>query len=106
MHEDLLPYFDVIEMSVKGLGNTSGEIGINGITKATGMASYLKYKAIKREDSIAIGDGTNDFEMVEFAGVGVAMGNGFDELKARADMVTRSIDDDGIYYAFKELGLI
>jgi hydroxymethylpyrimidine pyrophosphatase-like HAD family hydrolase len=106
MHDDLLPYFDVIQMSVKGLGDSSGEIGINGITKATGMQHYLDYRGMSRDDTVAIGDGTNDFEMIEFANIGIAMGNACDELKRRADMVTLSINDDGIYHAFTKLGLI
>ena len=45
---------------------------------------------------MAFGDGGNDIPLIKFAGVGVAMGNASDEVKACADMVTDSVDDDGI----------
>ena len=59
-----------------------------------------------REDSIAIGDGPNDLQMMEYAGVGVAMGNAKEEVKKLADMVTSDVAEDGIYHAFEKLGLI
>ena len=45
---------------------------------------------------MAFGDGGNDIAMLKHAGVGVAMGNASDEVKACADMVTDSVDDDGV----------
>jgi hydroxymethylpyrimidine pyrophosphatase-like HAD family hydrolase len=69
------------------------------------MERYLKAAGIAREDSIAVGDGPNDLQMMEYAGIGIAMGNAR-EVKERADMVTSSIDDDGIYRAFETLGLL
>lgn len=106
VHTDLEPYFDTVAMSLEGQGDYAGEIGINGINKATGMEIYLNHVGIAREDTIAIGDGPNDLEMMDYAGIGVAMGNALDEVKARADMVTASINEDGIYKAFEKLGLI
>ena len=61
---------------------------------------------IPLERTVAFGDGGNDISMVERAGVGVAMGNGIAELKAVADMVTSSVDDDGVARALQKLGLI
>ena len=55
---------------------------------------------------IAIGDGPNDLQMMEYAGISVAMGNARDEVKRLADMVTDHIDEDGILHAFERLGLI
>jgi hypothetical protein len=55
---------------------------------------------------IAFGDGANDIDMLEYAGIGVAMGNASDIAKASADMVTERIDADGIYLALKKIGLI
>jgi hydroxymethylpyrimidine pyrophosphatase-like HAD family hydrolase len=45
---------------------------------------------------IAFGDEDNDFEMIEYAGHGVAMGNGIDELKRLANAVTGTNEQDGI----------
>ena len=51
---------------------------------------------IKREEIIAIGDNFNDMDMIEYAGLGVAMGNAPDYLKDAADLVTHSNDEDGV----------
>ncbi|MBR3840382.1 MAG: HAD hydrolase family protein, partial [Erysipelotrichales bacterium] len=42
------------------------------------------------------GDGYNDMSMIDFAGLGVAMGNAVDEVKDKADIITKSNDEDGI----------
>ena len=67
---------------------------------------YLEYVGIPREDSIAIGDGPNDLQMMDYAGIGIAMGNAREEVKKRADMVTSHIDEDGLYHALDRLGLL
>jgi hydroxymethylpyrimidine pyrophosphatase-like HAD family hydrolase len=58
---------------------------------------------IPKERIIAFGDENNDLEMIEFAGVGVAMSNGIDELKSIADEVTsKSNNEDGIAQVLDE----
>ena len=106
VHADMEPYFDAVAISLDGMGDFAGEIGINGINKATGMERYLNHVGISRENCIAIGDGPNDLQMMEYAGISVAMGNARDEVKRLADMVTDHIDEDGILHAFERLGLI
>ena len=106
VHADLEPYFDAVALSLGGADDCCGEVGINGIHKATGMKRYLEHVGVDREDSIAIGDGLNDLQMMEYAGIGVAMGNAKEEVKKRADMVTTHIDEDGIYHALEKLGLL
>lgn len=106
VHADLEPYFDTVALSLSGADDYCGEVGINGIHKATGMKHYLEYAGIAREDSIAIGDGPNDLQMMEYAGIGIAMGNAREEVKQRADLVTEHIDEDGLYLALKKLGLL
>lgn len=106
VHVDLEPYFDAVAISLDGMDEYAGEIGINGINKSTGMERYLKHVGIAREDSIAVGDGPNDLQMMEYAGIGVAMGNAREDVKKRADMVTEHIDEDGLYKAFEKLGLL
>ena len=106
VHADMEPYFDAVAISLDGMGDFAGEIGINGINKATGMERYLNHVGISRENWIAIGDGPNDLQMMEYAGISVAMGNARDEVKRLADMVTDHIDEDGILHAFERLGLI
>lgn len=106
VHEDLEPYFDAVAISLDGMDDFAGEIGINGINKATGMQRYLDYVKVPRENCIAIGDGPNDLQMMEFAGISVAMGNAREEVKKRSDMVTDHIDKDGILKAFEKLSLV
>ena len=55
---------------------------------------------------MAFGDGENDIDMLKFAGIGVAMGNSSDIVKAAADYVTDTIDNDGIEKALRHFGLI
>ena len=61
---------------------------------------------IDRADTFAVGDSVNDLAMLEYAGVGIAMGNGSTEAKAAADYVTADLQDDGIYRAMLHFKLI
>lgn len=76
------------------------------LSKAEGIAQVLGHYGIAREETIAFGDGGNDIEMLEYAGIGVAMGNAVPEVKAHADHVTLSVDDDGITAALDNMGLL
>lgn len=71
----------------------------SGVSKVTGIESVCKHFGIKQEEVMAFGDGGNDIEMLQWAGVGVAMGNANDEVKQIADFVTTSVDEDGILNA-------
>ena len=75
---------------------------INGTEREGPIREFV---GIGRENTAAFGDGPNDFKMLEYAGVGVAMGNAGKELKAAADLVTSSIGEDGLYRAFEKLKL-
>ena len=77
-----------------------------GYTKATGMRKMCEALGIDRADTIAVGDSVNDLAMLEYAGVGIAMGNGSAEAKAAADYVTSELQDDGIYNAMVHFELI
>ena len=55
---------------------------------------------------MAFGDGGNDMTMLRAAGTSVAMGNALDKVKAHADYVTTSVDEDGIRNALKHFGII
>lgn len=84
----------------------SGEITLTACNKGTGIQKILDFLGRTREDVIAFGDGANDIEMLDFAGIAVAMGNAADRVKKHADYVTTDIDKDGIYHAMKHLALI
>lgn len=85
---------------------TNGEGMTPGIDKGTGLAYVAGLYDVDIADTIAIGDSENDTEMIETAGVGVAMGNATDGIKAIADWTTTAVDKDGIAVAFRHLGLI
>ena len=74
--------------------------------KARGMKEYCRKYRINIADTIAFGDAENDIEMIRCAGVGVAMGNAYDSVKAVADLITDDSGKDGIRKALKNLKLI
>ena len=74
--------------------------------KGRGIASILAYYGFSKEEAIAFGDGNNDIEMLETVGLGVAMANASDRLKAVADEVCGHVAEDGIYHYCLEHGLI
>ena len=79
---DLAPDFENTPLSYNNQKN-GGAITIAGVNKSVGMREFLKAAQVSVADSVAIGDGPNDFEMIEFAGTGVAMGNAIPELKKK-----------------------
>jgi len=97
---------EIFENSIPMVGNEGGEIGPKGIHKGYALGMVAQFHGIAPADTIAFGDGDNDSPMIAAAGVGVAMGNGSESLKAMADMVTAAVEDDGIFKGFKKLGLI
>jgi 5-amino-6-(5-phospho-D-ribitylamino)uracil phosphatase len=72
------------------------EIVRKGLSKAVGIAYISKKMGIPQNRIIAFGDEDNDLEMIDYAGVGVAMNNGIDQLKNIANEITLSNNEDGI----------
>ncbi|MER5821926.1 HAD family hydrolase [Streptomyces mirabilis] len=67
-----------------------------GLSKATGLSLAARRLGVKAADTIAFGDMPNDIPMFAWAAHSVAMANAHDELKAVADEVTSSNEEDGI----------
>ena len=65
-----------------------------GIHKAKAIEHLSRYFGIKQENILAFGDEDNDLEMIEYAGHGVAMKNGIDELKNIANAITPFTNDE------------
>ncbi len=84
----------------------SGEITKAAFNKGSAIRFLSDYLGIPMENTIAVGDSENDLTMLRMAGVGIAMGNALAYVKEAADDVTRSVDEDGVYYAFLKYGLI
>ena len=88
------PYLSI----TSSLGNNL-ELNHKDATKGGGLLALADHLGLKREQTMAFGDGENDISMLEAAGVGVAMGNSPENVKAAADMVTLDNDNDGVAYA-------
>ena len=71
-------------------------------SKGSSLCFLRDYWGFKKEEVLAIGDQDNDIDMIEAAGVGVAMGNGTPNLKKAADFITKSLNEDGFSYAMEK----
>lgn len=74
--------------------------------KSKGVLALLTHLNLTPENALAIGDGNNDIEVLQFCGIGIAMGNANQSVKDAADFVTDDIDNDGWANAMKKVGLI
>jgi Cof subfamily protein (haloacid dehalogenase superfamily) len=77
-----------------------------GGSKAEGIKKMIAKLGFDISDVYAFGDGLNDIEMIDSVGTGVAMGNAVQAVKDHADLITKPVDEDGIFYGLKELALI
>lgn len=74
------------------------DVNGNGVSKGNTIKKYLEMFEIDKEDSVCFGDHINDSSMFDACGIKVAMGNANDELKAKADYITLSNEEDGVAY--------
>ena len=94
-----LKHLDLEQVFAEG---SALESSPRGISKASGLIELCRHLNIPIEQSIAIGDAPNDREILQTAGVGVAMGNAEDEIKKIADFVTLDNDHDGVAHAIEK----
>lgn len=83
-----------------------GDLGPTGITKRHAIEVLMEHLGVDFKDTISFGDAKIDLSMFECCAYNVAMGNGGPEIKEAADYITTDVNDDGLYNAFKHLGLI
>jgi HAD superfamily hydrolase (TIGR01484 family) len=95
---------DFVELAARlGLHGTDYVVGWTawldlapmGVSKASGLARVAHELGIEAADVLAIGDGRNDIEMLRWAHRGVAMGQAVEDVRAAADAVTGTVDEDG-----------
>lgn len=98
--EVLGSYFNVINHGTQAM-----ELILKGLSKASPFEDFLKDISDSGE-IYAFGDSMNDLSMIESADIGIAMGNGKDEVKERADFVAESMDKDGLAKALRHFDLI
>ena len=78
----------------------------NGVTKSSAVKTLCDLWNIPLTDTVAFGDNYNDIEMLETVRMPFLMGNAPEELKGRFPNVTDSNDEDSIYKALKQIGLV
>ena len=108
--EKLVAARDQIRMLFPGLIATSSlknnlEVNAQEATKGQALAALAEHIGLDRSQVMAFGDGGNDFDMISFAGTGVAMANGVRELKEKAAFTTLGCDENGVAYAIRRLVL-
>ena len=81
------------------------EVNKAGVSKGDGLARLCDRLGIRPSEVLACGDGDNDYEMIRFAGIGVAMENSIPALKEAADFVTDTNDRDGVAKAVEKFAL-
>ena len=84
------------KLSMMFSSNFFYEMTSQGIDKGAALQSALSKLGIEAKECIAFGDAGNDITMLQFAGVGVAMANAQEEVKAIADEITDDNNHDGI----------
>lgn len=103
--EEIGEGIDVVANSIADEGRHAGELFQRGISKADGVAAVMAHLGIAREDTVAVGDGANDLEMIAFAGVGIAIEGSAPELMAIADRTAAPPQQEGLVAAFAALRL-
>ena len=99
--EAVRPYFDCIIRN-----HTLVEYMGKGCSKAGGMQILLDHLGVSREDTLAIGDSTNDLPMFLAAGHTACMADGMEELKKHSEFITGRVLEDGIRTALDHFGLL
>ena len=82
------------------------DITARGADKGTALKVMAARIGVDVSETMAFGDGGNDKPIIGAAGIGVAMGNATDDVKAAADYVTSSVDDDGVVSALRHFRVI
>jgi len=73
------------------------------VSKSVAMKKIGEIYNITRDEMVAIGDGLNDLSMIQYAGLGVAMGNAEEEVKRNSQFVTTTNDEDGVRLVIEKL---
>ncbi len=99
-----LPQARVIRTEARGLDAWFMEVGSPLASKMQGLQTLLQHLRLSFAEVIAIGDAENDVEILQAAGLGVAMANASERVKAVADLVVKSNSEDGLAHFLKDEG--
>lgn len=78
------------------------EFLVRNVNKGTALTRLADHLEIRMSEVAAIGDGENDYEMIEAAGLGIVMDNGRERVKGIANEITLSNEEDGVAHAFEK----
>ena len=106
INKDLSERFHLVRATFTPFGEDGGEIMNKKHSKASGIDIIQKTMNLNPKDFISIGDGDNDLAMFDKCAFNIAMENGTEAIKKKADYITTDLENDGIYNAFKYLELI
>lgn len=98
---ELESWFDFIDRD-----NGYYELVPKGLSKASGIRRMAKHLGISMEDTISVGDSNNDLPMLEATAVSIAMGVHSEGIHDKVDFITKTVEEDGIYYALEHYGLL
>jgi len=84
----------------------SSDVVPNSGSKAAGVAKVVDQLGLKPENVMVFGDGLNDLELFDYAGISVAMGVSHDKIKEKADYITKTLEEDGIFDALEGFGMV
>jgi len=99
------PEIGALPSSIPDMGESAGELYLTWVHKAVGIEVVVTHLGLTREQVVAAGDGLNDLEMLEYAGVGVAIEGSDPRVLAVATHVAAGPQQAGLAVAFAELGL-
>ena len=85
--------------------HSSDVVPISG-SKAAGVAKVVDQLGLKPENVMVFGDGLNDLELFDYAGISVAMGISHDKIKEKADYITKTLEEDGVFNALEGFGMV
>ena len=85
--------------------HSSDIVSISG-SKAAGVAKVVDQLGLKPENVMVFGDGLNDSELFDYAGISVAMGISHDKIKEKADYITKTLEENGIFDALEGFGMV
>lgn len=98
--------FNFVIQNVSAHSCFNGDLVNRQFDKGKGVLKVCEYLNVDIKDTIGFGDSMNDLEMIQQVAIGVVMDNGHPDMKAMADVIAPSVEQDGLAKAFKQLQLI
>lgn len=93
---------DRFDVTVVSSWNDNIEVMSPGVSKGNSIRKLARHYGLEGQQVMCFGDNQNDISMIEYAGMGIAMGNATEELKRRADYITDTNDNDGVAKAIEK----